>query len=167
LNLTPSFEKVFCRSDSVDVKTIRPFCAVLKRGFDSPTISCFGHGERVLWTEALSQASRAELKETRKIDANDYSYDKGDRDCYCVHVNELPLVKAWFRAGDAPIAKPQTGSKRRRPMNWANTGGSSGDPAKAQHRSDQRDDKKSKWPAQHDTSRQKRRTYGSRFLGSN
>jgi len=76
--------------------------------------------------------TRATLKETRKIDANDYSYDKGDRDCYCVHVMDLALVKAWFRAGDAPIAKPQTGSKR--------LGGSSGDPAKAQHRSDQRDD---------------------------
>jgi hypothetical protein len=116
LNLTPSFQKVavFCRSESVDVKALRPFCAVLKRGFGSPTISCLGHCERVLWTEVLSQESRAPLKETRNIDANDYSYDKGDRDCYCVHVIDLPLVKAWFRAGDAPIAKPQTGSKRRR-----------------------------------------------------
>jgi len=116
LNLTPSFQKVavFCRSESVDVKALRPFCAVVKRGFGSPTISCFGHRERVLWTEVLSQESRATLKETRNIDADDYSYDKGDRDCYCVHVIDLPLVKAWFRAGDAPIARPQTRSKRRR-----------------------------------------------------
>src|SRR5215469_13507947 len=54
LNLTPSFKKAFCRRHSVDVKALRPFCAVLKRGFDSPTISCFGHCERVLWTETLS-----------------------------------------------------------------------------------------------------------------
>src|SRR5215469_10210823 len=89
-----SFKKAFCRRHSVDVKALRPFCAVLKRGFDSPTISCFGHCERVLWTETLSQASRATLKETRKIDTNNYSYDQGDRDCYCAHVIDLPLVKA-------------------------------------------------------------------------
>jgi hypothetical protein len=94
LNLTPSFEKAFCRRHSVDVKALRPFCAVLKRGFDSPTISYFGHCERVLWTEALSQALRATLKETRKIDTNNYSYDQGDRDCYCAHVIDLLLVKA-------------------------------------------------------------------------
>src|SRR6516164_3997639 len=94
LNRTPSFEKVFCRRHSVDVKALRPFCAVLKRGFNSPTISYFGHCERVLWTEALSQALRATLKETRKIDTNNYSYDQGDRDCYCAHVIDLLLVKA-------------------------------------------------------------------------
>jgi len=96
----------------VDVKPLRPFCAVLKREFGFPTISCFGHCERVLWTEALLQASRATLKETRKIDANDYTYDKGDRDCYRVHVIDLPLVKAWLRAGDPPIAKPQTSTRQ-------------------------------------------------------
>ena len=98
----------------MDVKALWPLCAVLKRGFGSPTLSCFGHYERVLWTEALSQESIATLKEIRNINANDYSCDKRDRDCYCVHVIDLPLVKAWIHAGDAPKAKPQTGSKRRR-----------------------------------------------------
>src|SRR5262249_52885818 len=42
LNLMPGFQKMaaFCRRESADVKALYPFCAVLKRGFGSPTTSC-------------------------------------------------------------------------------------------------------------------------------
>jgi len=92
LNLMPGFQKMaaFCRRESADVKALYPLCAVLKRGFGSPTISCFGHCARVLRTKALSQAYRAiTLDEIRNINTNDQTHDKDNRHCYCIHLTCL------------------------------------------------------------------------------
>src|SRR5215469_18597237 len=97
------------------MKALHPFCTVLERGFGSPTISGFGHCARVLRTEAFSQTERAiTLEEICNNDANYYAYDKHNRDCGCVHVTDLLLLKACFRGANAPKAKRQTGSKRYR-----------------------------------------------------